>query len=257
MKRWMRLATICLGLCGPALAHAALYGYIDEQGTAHFASEKLDSRYTLFMRDNETKAVGNGVTIVGGSKGSVNDKLYRNVVNHPNLPKVDPLIREVARQYGVDTALVKAVIAAESGFNATALSPKGAIGLMQVIPDTGSRFGVAGDGKRTLEQKLYDPRINIATGVRYLAELMIMFPGNLELVLAAYNAGEGAVQKYRNQVPPYAETQNYVKTVMQFYRFYNPLASSGVTGGITGGATVGAAAGRVRVVVDGRRNMPE
>jgi hypothetical protein len=111
------------------------------------------------------------------------------------------------------------------------VSPKGAIGLMQVIPDTGARYGVTGDARRTAAQKLADPKINITTGVRYLSDLLRMFSGNLELVLAAYNAGEGAVQKHGNDIPPYAETQNYVKTVMQFYRYYNPMAEMNGAGG--------------------------
>ncbi len=137
----------------------------------------------------------------------------------------------VADHFGIDPALVKAVIAAESGFNPQAVSPKGAIGLMQVIPDTGARYGVTGDARRTAAQKLADPKINITTGVRYLSDLLRMFSGNLELVLAAYNAGEGAVQKHGNDIPPYAETQNYVKTVMQFYRYYNPMAEMNGAGG--------------------------
>ncbi len=121
---------------------------------------------------------------------------------------------------------MKAVIAAESGFNPQAVSPKGAIGLMQVIPETGERYGVTGDARRTLAQRLADPRVNIATGVRYLSDLLRMFSGDLELALAAYNAGEGAVQKHGNDIPPYAETQNYVKTVLQFYRYYNPVTAA-------------------------------
>jgi soluble lytic murein transglycosylase-like protein len=152
-------------------------------------------------------------------------RLVRAVLQHPNVPTVEPLIRQAATKHGIDPALVKAVIAAESGFNPQAVSPKGAIGLMQVIPDTGARYGVTGDARRSAAQKLADPKTNITTGVRYLSDLLRMFSGNLELVLAAYNAGEGAVQKHGNDIPPYAETQNYVKTVLQFYRYYNPVAA--------------------------------
>ena len=98
---------------------------------------------------------------------------------------------------------------------------------MQVIPDTGARFGVAADKRRSVEQKLADPKLNISAGVRYLRFLMELFPNNLELVLAAYNAGEGAVQRYNNQIPPFPETRQYVSTVLEFYRLYQPDGASG------------------------------
>jgi soluble lytic murein transglycosylase-like protein len=155
-------------------------------------------------------------------------RLVRAVLQHPNVPTVEPLIRQAASKHGIDPALVKAVIAAESGFNPQAVSPKGAIGLMQVIPDTGARYGVTGDARRTAAQKLADPKTNITTGVRYLSDLLRMFSGNLELVLAAYNAGEGAVQKHGNDIPPYAETQNYVKRILGTAEDYRRLYGGGV-----------------------------
>ncbi|MGO4575687.1 lytic transglycosylase domain-containing protein [Cupriavidus sp. 2TAF22] len=258
-KRWRRMAAVLLlaGLaCAPA-AHAALYGYIDDDGVAHFADEKLDERYTLFMRNGGELRVSPGRAGAGAGAGAGGQidlethKLYRYIVNHPNIATVEPIIRQVAQAQNVDPALVKAVMAVESGFNAGAVSPKGAIGLMQVIPDTGARFGVAADARRTVEQKLADPRTNISAGVRYLRWLMELFPGNLELVLAAYNAGEGAVQRYNNRVPPFPETQQYVSTVLQFYRFYQPGGTpASVAGGGAGGVS------RVKMVIGGRRNMP-
>jgi soluble lytic murein transglycosylase-like protein len=131
-------------------------------------------------------------------------------------------LRAAADQHGVDEQLLKAIATAESGFNAQAVSPKGAIGLMQVIPDTALRFGVEGDKKRSLEQKLKDPAINVPLGARYLRHLQTLFPGRTDLVVAAYNAGEGAVQRYGNRIPPYQETQNYVKTVMTLYQSLQP-----------------------------------
>ena len=96
-----------------------------------------------------------------------------------------------------------------------------------------------------------DPRTNITAGVRYLRWLMQLFPNNLELVLAAYNAGEGAVQRYNNRIPPYRETQQYVSTVLQFYRFYQPAQGAGPMR-----ASAGADGPRVKMVLGGRRNMP-
>lgn len=252
---WLRTMMLCLGLAGAGLAHANLYGYIDEQGVAHFANEQVDERYVLFMKDSaaaESVAPAAAVQVLRPVAENADSKrLYRYLVNHPNLPKVQPLIHSAANRYGVDPALVKAVMAVESGFNPQAVSPKGAIGLMQVIPDTGARFGVVADTKRTVQQKLHDPSINIPTGVRYLSQLTRMFPGRVDLVLAAYNAGEGAVQKYRNQIPPYPETQNYVKTVMQFYQFYNPAAALQTAQA----GTSGVRGERVKVVLGARRAM--
>lgn len=234
---WMALA-----LLAGQPARADVYGYIDENGLAHFAASRLDDHYVLFMKGTAVAGASGIAQPAGdtpdadadrnaaGRDAPDNDgmrrRLARAVLQHPSVPRVEPLIRQAARKHGVDPALVKAVIAAESGFNPQAVSPKGAIGLMQVIPETGERYGVTGDARRTLEQKLADPRVNIATGVRYLSDLLRMFSGDLELALAAYNAGEGAVQKHGNDIPPYAETQNYVKTVLQFYRYYNPTAAA-------------------------------
>jgi hypothetical protein len=118
--------------------------------------------------------------------------------------------------------LVKAVMAVESAFQPDAISPKGAHGLMQVIPDTAERYGVVGDRKKSTGQKLLDPTTNITVGIQHLANLMTMFKSNLELVLAAYNAGEGNVQKYAMKIPPFPETQEYVKLVKQFYAGFQP-----------------------------------
>ncbi|MEO6291341.1 MAG: lytic transglycosylase domain-containing protein, partial [Burkholderiaceae bacterium] len=121
--------------------------------------------------------------------------------------------------------LLQALIVAESGFDAHAVSPKGAVGLMQLMPATAQRFGVRADKVKSVEQKLTDPKTNISAGTKYLRALMQLFPGKLELAVAAYNAGEGAVQRAGNQIPNYKETQNYVKTVMQTYRALKPPAS--------------------------------
>ncbi|MEI8158384.1 MAG: lytic transglycosylase domain-containing protein, partial [Burkholderiales bacterium] len=125
-------------------------------------------------------------------------------------------------------ALLQAVIAAESGFDSSAVSPKGAVGLMQVMPSTAQRYGVASDRGGSVSTKLTDPRININTGARYLRDLINLFPGQLELAVAAYNAGEGAVQKAGNRIPAYKETQNYVRSVMSLYKRLSPQVQSTV-----------------------------
>jgi hypothetical protein len=135
---------------------------------------------------------------------------------------LSPIIDEAAHVADVDSALLMAVIDVESGGNPQAVSPKGATGLMQLMPSTGERHGAS---------NLFDPRQNIAAGARYLSALKRQF-GELPLALAAYNAGEGAVQKYRGQIPPYAETMSYVPKVIARYRWYRAAMSS------AGGASV-------------------
>ena len=117
-------------------------------------------------------------------------------------------IDSIARRHGMDPLLVRAVIRAESNFDPRAVSPKGAAGLMQLMPETAQRYGV---------ENRFDPAQNIDGGVRYLRDLMAMFDGNLSLALAAYNAGEGAVMKYGRRIPPYPESQEYVVRVRSFY----------------------------------------
>jgi transketolase N-terminal domain/subunit len=175
-----------LGLVS-ASACANIYGYIDEQGAAHFATEKIDARYQLFMRGKQFDS--SEVSPVG----PVKPELARYLSQHPNLKKFEPLLKVASNEFAVEPALLKAVMAAESGFNPGAISPKGAIGLMQVMPATAERYGLQGDRNKSIEQKLADPETNIRLGARYLRDLSRRFPNQQQLVLASYNAGEGAV----------------------------------------------------------------
>ena len=127
---------------------------------------------------------------------------------------IDNLIRMNGQRYGVDPYLIYCVIRQESGFRAGVTSHAGAMGLMQLMPGTAARYGVT---------NAYDPAQSIRGGTRYLADLLRLFGGRVDLALAGYNAGEGAVLKYGRRVPPYAETQNYVRTIGARY------AQSGVT----------------------------
>lgn len=201
-------------------AHADVYGYIDASGDAHFATEKLDQRYQLFARGDEALNAARLAPLTTSDKET---PLFRYLSQHPNLKKYEKLLNDAAYDFNLDPALLKAVMAAESGFNPNAVSPKGAVGLMQVMPATAERFGLQADRKKSVAQKLTDPKINIRIGARYLRVLRDMYPNQQHLVLASYNAGEGAVQKYNDAIPPFAETRNYVKLVTQFYKLYQPV----------------------------------
>lgn len=128
---------------------------------------------------------------------------------HPLHQRYSIMINDAARRTSLDPALVHAVIAVESGYNPDALSPKGAVGLMQVLPATASRYGVSDPGS--------SPEANLRAGTRYLSYLMGLFESRIELVLAAYNAGENAVLRYGHRIPPFRETQRYVPAVLARY----------------------------------------
>lgn len=226
-------------------ARAEVWGYIDANGVAHFAPEKVDERYELFYRGGESFDTANGVAPPPRAVAvpTAAHRLIAFFEVSPSYKQVKHHLREASRSHDVDYELLKALIATESGFDPRAVSPKGAVGLMQIMPATAERYGVTGDRKTPVEKKLTDPKINIKTGTRYLRYLIDLFPGRLELALAAYNAGEGAVQRAGNKMPNYRETQNYVKTVMQIYGMLKPPAMA------TPGK--GRSPGRVRVEMPG------
>ncbi|MBC7501928.1 MAG: lytic transglycosylase domain-containing protein, partial [Herminiimonas sp.] len=199
-------------LLAPLHARADIFGYIDEAGHAHFSTEKVDARYQLFVRGDQAFD-SDDLTAPAPSPAPLATPLSAYLTKHPNLKKYEPLLNQAASDFNLEPALLKAITAAESGFNPLAVSPKGAVGLMQIMPATAERYGVQTDRKKTIEQKLSEPLINIRLGARYLRDLHRMFPNKPELVIASYNAGEGAVQKYKNQIPPYPETRNYVRLV--------------------------------------------
>lgn len=213
----------------PQAAHADVWAYIDEKGVAHFSAERVDERYEIFFRGGESFDTSHGVPLAGDTPQpamppNAASRLMAFFEISPNYKQVKHHLRVASSSQQIDYELLQALIATESGFNAMAVSPKGAIGLMQIMPATAARYGVAGDKKRSVENKLSDPGINIKTGSRYLRDLINLFPNQLELALAAYNAGEGAVQRAGNKIPNYKETQNYVKTVMQLYTLLKPPA---------------------------------
>ncbi len=125
-----------------------------------------------------------------------------------NNPALDQMVKEAAAQYGIDPCLIVSVMKAESSFHLGAVSPKGASGLMQLMPATAIRFGV---------RNIFDARENVFGGARYLRWLLDRFNGDVRLALAGYNAGEGAVEFYGYRIPPFLETQNYVRMIYARY----------------------------------------
>jgi len=171
---------------------AKIYRYVDENGKLHYGDRKLSSKH---------------VQIAYSWKGWHEVTSFKNWRDNKKL--FSPIIDQTAQQHNIDPKLVHAVIQTESYYNPEIKSKAGAVGLMQLMPATAQRFGVS-DRK--------NPRQNIQGGVKYLKVLMKLFNNDLKLVLAGYNAGEGAVKKYGNQIPPYKETQNYVKKVLKLYK---------------------------------------
>jgi hypothetical protein len=253
------LATLALLALHGTPARADIWGYVDEDRIPHFASSRLDDRYELFHRDavepyrlmelprkTQERTLEAPDEVATVYPDPISPRMAAFFERSPGYKAASPLLREASSRHGIDYSLLKALIATESGFNTFAVSPKGAVGLMQLIPPTAERYGVTAGKDGTVEKKLTDPKTNIRAGARYLAYLINMFPGRLELALAAYNAGEGAVQRAGNRIPNYPETQNYVKTVMQLYNGLTPHAFK------PGGGRVNV---ELKVIGSGRSNL--
>ena len=249
MKLSAPLALALLAAFQATPARADMWRYVDAQGVTHFSDRQIDRRYQLQFRGSPQLASALAPQSSPALMlGNASPRRMTNFDKSQGYQAVKHLLREASDLHGVDYALLQAVIATESGFNPRAVSPKGAVGLMQLIPPTAERYGVRADKDSPVQQKLTDPRTNIGAGSRYLRDLIKMFPGQLELAVAAYNAGEGAVQRAGNRIPNYPETQNYVKNVMQLYSALK-LPGSGLDAS-TGSVTV-ARPGRVRVEMMG------
>ena len=183
-----------------SLSTVKIYKFTDNKGVVHLADQPLDSRYKLIYQGSRT------IGSFSGGRYSAQEMLHKKYVEYVDV------IQDAAYLNGLEPALLHAVIQAESAYNPNAKSPKGAVGLMQLMPGTAKRYGVK---DRT------DANDNIGGGARYLKDLLEMFNYNTKLALAAYNAGENAVIRYGNKIPPYKETKNYVKTVMKLYGAYS------------------------------------
>ncbi|WP_246014609.1 lytic transglycosylase domain-containing protein [Geomonas oryzae] len=190
----MTTAALLLAISAPV--RADIYKYEAPDGTVHFTDAPTDKRFKIFMRDIKK------------------DKKLRTAFKLPgyarNPAEFEPIINSCSREYGVDSSLIKAVIHAESGYNPTAVSSKGAQGLMQLMPKTAQGLKVADS---------FNPQDNIRGGVRYLRFLLDTFKGNESLAVAAYNCGLNNVAKYGG-IPPYPETQTYVAKVLSYRNNY-------------------------------------
>ncbi len=193
-------------------AQAALWGYVDADGVAHVAPTRLDSRYRLVLGDRAPGAADERVP----GKVDRTESLLIWLEIAPEVRKQEPLLREAARESGVDVELLKAVIAVESGYNPKAVSPRGAVGLMQLMPETADRYARGAERQRPAAERLLDPRVNVRTGARMLADLTRRW-GRYDVALAAWNAGEGTVQRAGGQMPPIQETRAHVHLVLELY----------------------------------------
>ena len=227
MPDMRRLIALAAALHASA-AFAGLWAYVDAQGQSHVANRQIDARYKLFFKGETTLDVPRGplderARAIDALAGT---PLYQRATDPAFAQRYAPLIETSALANGLDPALVKAVVAVESAFDPRAISDKGAIGLMQVLPGTGERYGVTGDARRSTSDKLLDPATNVRVGTRYLHDLLARFADDLSLALAAYNAGEGAVALHNNRIPPFTETRDYVKLVQALYAIYRPLPAA-------------------------------
>jgi len=214
--RTIAAAAALLALAAPA-AQADVYSFVDDDGTVRFSNQPDDPRYKLFFREPTEYKLRDA----GEFRNLRNPGDYRlraawgkrpDLFDNPALEgkPFQEHVTVAAKNAQLDPALIHAVITAESNYNANAVSHKGAVGLMQLMPDTARRYGLK-------EREIRQPEKNIRAGAQYLADLLRMFDGDLKLALASYNAGENVVLRYGRKVPPYAETQAYVPRVLRVY----------------------------------------
>ncbi len=196
-NKWLMI-TLLIAMPGVHTAFADIYTFKDANGIIHLTNVPTDPSYTLALREGRPM----DVTIEASSQ-DVRTRQHRYL----------HLVEKVAREHNIDPALINAVITVESSFDPRAISNKGAVGLMQLMPETASRYGVT---------DRYNPEENVRAGAVYLRDLMLRYDGNIPLALAAYNAGEEAVERYGNQIPPNRETPAYVTKVMELYRRSRP-----------------------------------
>ncbi|MBI1425270.1 MAG: transglycosylase SLT domain-containing protein [Gammaproteobacteria bacterium] len=193
------LAVIPLVIGFIGSARADVFQAVDAQGVVHLTNIPSNTDYKILIHTATNTPMAGDHQAATPPLQTAKVKSYAKV------------LKKAAREQNLDRALLQAIIAVESNFDPQAVSSRGAVGLMQLMPATAQRYGVT---------DRYDPEENIQGGARYLRDLLQRYNDNLPLVLAAYNAGEDAVDRYGNRIPPYAETRRYVPQVMSLYRHY-------------------------------------
>lgn len=212
------LLLLAIGCALHAPARADVWKFVDENGVTHFTNQPPSKNFELVIRSDPSAP---DAANANWRQDTPDADAHRTVaVMHasPSYQAVQGKLTTASQAYGVDYELLKAVVATESAFNPRAVSHKGAVGLMQIMPATARRYGVESAPGVSVASKLTDPELNIQTGTRHLAELLRLYRGQTELALAAYNAGEAAVSRAGNRVPNFKETQHYVRRVMSVYR---------------------------------------
>lgn len=190
-------------LCRPAWAD--IYAYTSADGAVSLSNMPTDDRYTVLVA-----AVPPAVPEAPAA--GVRERAPASA----RKARYDRVVEEVSRAYGLESALIHAVIAVESSYNPKAVSKAGAVGLMQLMPGTAKRYGVA---------DAFDPEQNLRGGANYLRDLLNLFGSDVSLALAAFNAGENAVMKHGNRIPPYRETLRYVPRVLDHYERFRAAAA--------------------------------
>ncbi len=215
-----RFSIACAALLGCGAAQAALYGKVDGDRVSVIYSDRqpAESGYTLYSQGSPGGYVSGRQNRFIVYPGALRNAPQRPTAAHKATPSLYTTpIEAAATENDVDAALIRAVITVESGYNPSARSRAGALGLMQLMPETARRYGV---------KDRLDPAQNIHGGARYLRDLKAMFGGDLRLVLAAYNAGEEAVIRYGRRIPPFRETVDYVPKVLGHYSRVRAPASA-------------------------------
>jgi soluble lytic murein transglycosylase-like protein len=197
--RAISMSVLLLVVCAfQPQAAADIFGYTDANGVTHLSNVPTDNHYALVLKAPPEPVVRNPSSLTGpAGNWQARAASYSNLINH------------AAQKTAVQPELLRAIIAVESAFNPHAVSRAGAQGLMQLHPKTARRYGVG---------NAFDPEQNVHGGARYLRDLLHRYDNDLELALAAYNAGEEAVDRYGRQIPPFRETREYVPAVIRLYR---------------------------------------
>lgn len=192
---------LAVGLTGPVAAD--IYKYVDKHGRVTLTDKPINNKYKLLVKT--WKGWQEAKSRIALKDMEKNKRKYTSTINW------------YADRYRLPKSLVHAVVTAESAYDPDATSRTGAVGLMQLMPETARRYGV---------KNRRNPSDNLSGGTRYLRDLLIMFDNDLALALAAFNAGENAVKDNGNRIPPYTETREYVKKVIDYYRKYRAAMSS-------------------------------